>query len=52
MLHQLAKARATRDLAKLDLERASFRAPADGWVTNLNVYAVNLLPAVPRPSPR
>ena len=38
-LHQLAKAQATRDLAKLDLERTIIRAPADGWVTNLNVYA-------------
>ncbi|MGM8792870.1 p-hydroxybenzoic acid efflux pump subunit AaeA [Enterobacter chuandaensis] len=37
--HQLAKAQATRDLAKLDLERTVIRAPADGWVTNLNVYA-------------
>ncbi len=37
-LHQLAKAQATRDLAKLDLERTVIRAPADGWVTNLNVY--------------
>ncbi|MEJ8832550.1 p-hydroxybenzoic acid efflux pump subunit AaeA [Enterobacter cloacae] len=39
VLHQLAKAQATRDLAKLDLERTVIRAPADGWVTNLNVYA-------------
>ncbi|MGG7448608.1 p-hydroxybenzoic acid efflux pump subunit AaeA [Kosakonia oryzendophytica] len=38
-LHQLAKAVATRDLAKLDLERTIIRAPSDGWVTNLNVYA-------------
>ncbi|MBG6246433.1 p-hydroxybenzoic acid efflux pump subunit AaeA [Candidatus Symbiopectobacterium sp. 'North America'] len=30
--HQLAKAQAT-----LDLERTLIRAPADGWVTNLNV---------------
>ena len=37
--HQLAKAEATRDLAKLDLERTVIRAPADGWVTNLNVYS-------------
>ncbi|WP_058911077.1 p-hydroxybenzoic acid efflux pump subunit AaeA [Entomohabitans teleogrylli] len=37
--HQLAKAQATRDLAKLDLERTVIRAPSDGWVTNLNVYA-------------
>lgn len=36
--HQLAKAQATRDLAKLDLDRTVIRAPADGWVTNLNVY--------------
>ena len=39
VLHQLAKAQATRDLARLDLERTVIRAPADGWVTNLNVYA-------------
>lgn len=39
VLHQLAKAEATRDLAKLDLQRTVIRAPADGWVTNLNVYA-------------
>ncbi|MFJ2974730.1 p-hydroxybenzoic acid efflux pump subunit AaeA [Kluyvera sp. NPDC087067] len=38
VLHQLAKAQATRDLARLDLERTTIRAPADGWVTNLNVY--------------
>lgn len=37
--HQLAKAQATRDLARLDLERTVIRAPADGWITNLNVYA-------------
>ena len=34
--HQLAKAQATRDLAKLDLERTVIPAPADGWVTNLS----------------
>lgn len=39
VLHQLAKAQATRDLARLDLDRTVIRAPADGWVTNLNVYA-------------
>ncbi len=38
-LHQLAKAQAARDLAKLDLDRTIIRAPADGWITNLNVYA-------------
>lgn len=38
VLHQLAKAEATRDLAKLDLQRTVIRAPADGWITNLNVY--------------
>ena len=38
VLHQLAKAEATRDLARLDLDRTTIRAPADGWVTNLNVY--------------
>lgn len=36
--HQLAKAVATRDTAKLDLDRTVVKAPADGWVTNLNVY--------------
>ncbi|MBV4367029.1 p-hydroxybenzoic acid efflux pump subunit AaeA [Erwinia sp. BNK-24-b] len=36
--HQLAKAVATRDTAKLDLERTVVKAPADGWITNLNVY--------------
>lgn len=39
VLHELAKAQATRDLAKLDLERTVIRAPASGWITNLNVYA-------------
>jgi len=39
VLHQLAKAQATRDLARLDLDRTVIRAPADGWITNLNVYA-------------
>ncbi|EOL9013787.1 p-hydroxybenzoic acid efflux pump subunit AaeA [Cronobacter malonaticus] len=38
VLHQLAKAEAMRDLAKLDLQRTVIRAPADGWITNLNVY--------------
>ncbi|MEW7312514.1 p-hydroxybenzoic acid efflux pump subunit AaeA [Buttiauxella gaviniae] len=38
VLHQLAKAEATRDLAQLDLQRTVIRAPAEGWVTNLNVY--------------
>lgn len=37
--HQLAKATAARDLARLDLERTVVLAPADGWVTNLNVHA-------------
>ena len=36
--HQLAKAQATRDLARLDLDRTVIRAPAAGWVTNLNVF--------------
>lgn len=36
--HQLARAQATRDLARLDLERTIIRAPSDGWITNLNVY--------------
>ncbi|OON39237.1 efflux transporter periplasmic adaptor subunit [Izhakiella australiensis] len=36
--HQLAKAIAVRDMAKLDLARTTVSAPADGWVTNLNVY--------------
>ena len=39
VLHQMAKAQATRDLARLELDRTVIRAPADGWVTNLNVYA-------------
>ncbi len=39
MEHQLAKARAARDVAKLDLDRTVVYAPADGWITNLNVYA-------------
>ncbi|RPH27290.1 p-hydroxybenzoic acid efflux pump subunit AaeA [Buttiauxella warmboldiae] len=39
VLHQLAKAEATRDLAQLDLQRTIIRAPAEGWVTNLNVYS-------------
>lgn len=37
-LHQLAKAEATRDSARLDLTRTDVRAPADGWVTNLRVH--------------
>lgn len=36
--HQLAKAIATRDLAEIDMERTTIKAPSDGWVTNLNVY--------------
>lgn len=36
--HQLAKSVATRDLAQIDLDRTDIRAPADGWVTNLNAY--------------
>lgn len=36
--HQLARAEAARDLARLDLARTVVSAPADGWVTNLNVY--------------
>ncbi len=36
--HQLAKSIATRDLAKIDLDRTAINAPSDGWVTNLNVY--------------
>jgi len=39
VMHQLAKAQASRDLAKIDLARTVIRAPADGWITNLNVYA-------------
>lgn len=39
VLHQLAKAEAVRNLARLDLQRTVIVAPADGWVTNLNVYA-------------
>lgn len=44
VLHQLAKAQATRDLARLDLERTVIRAPADGWITNLNVYTGEFIP--------
>ncbi len=47
--HQLAKAMATRDLAKLDLERTVIRAPADGWVTNSTYTAANLLPVARQP---
>lgn len=36
--HQLAKAIATRDLAQIDMARTTIKAPAAGWVTNLNVY--------------
>ncbi|WP_263458491.1 p-hydroxybenzoic acid efflux pump subunit AaeA [Brenneria tiliae] len=36
-IHQLAKAQSVLALAQLDLERTVVRAPADGWVTNLNV---------------
>ncbi len=37
--HQLAKAVAARDLAMIDLDRTTIRAPAQGWITNLNVHA-------------
>ncbi|MEH2920752.1 p-hydroxybenzoic acid efflux pump subunit AaeA [Samsonia erythrinae] len=37
--HQLAKAQAVLALAKLELERTVVRAPADGWITNLNVHS-------------
>lgn len=36
--HQLAKATAARDLSRIDLERTTVRAPAEGWITNLNVH--------------
>jgi p-hydroxybenzoic acid efflux pump subunit AaeA len=36
--HQLAKAVAVRDLAKIDLDRTVVKAPSAGWITNLNVY--------------
>lgn len=36
--HQLAKSIAIRDLAVIDLDRTTIKAPSDGWVTNLNVY--------------
>lgn len=35
---QLAKAIAARDLAQLDLQRTVVRAPAAGWITNLNAH--------------
>ncbi len=38
-LHQLAKAQAELELAKLDLARTVVRAPADGWITNLHAHA-------------
>lgn len=38
VMHQLSRAEATRDLAQLDLQRTIIRAPAEGWITNLNVY--------------
>ncbi len=37
-IHQLSKSEALRDVADLDLQRTIIRAPADGWITNLNVY--------------
>lgn len=37
--HQLAKAIAARDLARIDLDRTTIRAPAEGWITNLNAHA-------------
>ncbi|WP_110026255.1 p-hydroxybenzoic acid efflux pump subunit AaeA [Mangrovibacter plantisponsor] len=33
-----AKSVAVKNLAKIDLERTLIRAPADGWITNLNIY--------------
>lgn len=36
--NQLAKAQAACNLAKIDLQRTVVRAPAAGWVTNLNIY--------------
>ncbi|MXP67083.1 p-hydroxybenzoic acid efflux pump subunit AaeA [Pantoea sp. Nvir] len=36
--YQLEKSIATRDLAKINLDRTIITAPSDGWVTNLNVY--------------
>ncbi|MGM3172779.1 p-hydroxybenzoic acid efflux pump subunit AaeA [Dickeya lacustris] len=38
-LHQLAKAQAELEIARLDLARTVVRAPADGWITNLHVHA-------------
>ncbi|WP_141718562.1 biotin/lipoyl-binding protein, partial [Enterobacter sp. IF2SW-P2] len=49
VLHQLANAQATRDLAKLALERTVIRAPADGWVPPLTVYAGDFIPPCPPP---
>jgi p-hydroxybenzoic acid efflux pump subunit AaeA len=43
VLHQLAKSQAARDLAVLDLQRTVVTAPADGWVTNLNVHPGNYI---------
>jgi multidrug resistance efflux pump len=36
---RLHAAQAARDLAKLNLERTTVRAPVDGYVTNLQVHA-------------
>ncbi len=41
--HQLAKSLAARDLAELDLQRTVVTAPAEGWVTNLNVHPGNYI---------
>jgi len=43
VLQQLAKAISVRDSAKLDLERTTIYAPADGWVTNMNVHSGEFL---------
>ena len=36
-------AAAARDTAQLNLERTDVRAPVDGYVTNLHVYALSLI---------
>ncbi|MGQ7167645.1 HlyD family efflux transporter periplasmic adaptor subunit, partial [Escherichia sp. R-CC3] len=35
---QMSVSSISQTVSKLDLERTVIRAPADGWVTNLNVY--------------
>src|SRR5690606_18271005 len=43
VLDQPAQAEATRDLAKLDVERTEIRAPSDGRLNNANVHTGGIL---------